>query len=191
MTIGSLTLSSPAPLWALVAVPLALGAYLLAQRRRARYAARFTNLELLATLIPRSARWLRHVPPALALLALATLLLGVARPQALIPVPKDQATIVMVMDTSGSMAAADVEPTRIGAARQAAKSFLDVLPANFKISVVAFASTTRTLVRPTTDRVAVRAALDALQPEGGTAMGDAIAAGLEIAQSSAPTPTPS
>ncbi len=191
MTLGSLTFGSPVLLWALAAVPVLLAAYLLAQRKRTRHAVRFTNLELLATIIPPSARWRRHVPPALALLALGSLLLGVARPQALIPVPKDQATIVMVMDTSGSMAAADVQPTRIGAARQAAKSFLDVLPASFRISVVAFASTTRTLVKPTTDRDAVRAALDSLLPEGGTAMGDAIAVGLEVAQSTIPTATPS
>jgi Ca-activated chloride channel homolog len=194
MSLGSLSFSAPALLWSLLAVPLLFGLYAIAQRRRARYAVRFTNLDLLATLIPRSAAWRRHVPPAFALLSLAALLLGLARPQALIPVPKDQATIVMVMDTSGSMAASDVEPTRMAAARQAGKSFLDMLPANFKISVVAFASTTRTLVRPTTDRAAVRAALDALQAEGGTAMGDAIARGVEIAEAvqaePAATPTP-
>jgi Ca-activated chloride channel homolog len=190
MSLGSLSFASPAFLWALLAVPALLAAYLLAQRRRARYAVRFTNVELLATLIPRSAAWRRHVPPALALLSLAALLAGFARPQALIPVPKDQATIVMVMDTSGSMAASDVEPTRMAAARQAGKSFVDILPANFKISVVAFASSARTLVRPTTDRAVVRAALDALQAEGGTAMGDAIARGVEIAEEVRAEPTP-
>jgi Ca-activated chloride channel family protein len=92
------------------------------------------------------------------------------------------------------MAASDVQPTRMGAARQAAKSFLDVSPKSFKISVVAFASTTRTLVKPTTDRDVVRAALDALQAEGGTAMGDAIGRGVEVAEEvralASPSPTP-
>ncbi len=179
----SLTFASPALLWGLLALPLAGIAYVLAQRRQARYAVRFTNLELLATLVPRAPAWRRHLPPALALLALGAIVLSVARPHALIPVPKEQATVVMVMDTSGSMAAADVQPSRIAAAKQAGQTFLNVLPTSFKVSVVAFASTTRTLVRPTTDRAAVRAALDALHAEGGTAMGDGLQRGLEIAQS--------
>src|SRR5688572_31095966 len=108
MTDLSLTFASPAFLWALLAVPAALLAYLFAQRRRARYAVRFTNLELLASVLPRVPAWRRHLPAAFSLLALATLVGGLAQPHALIPVPKDQATVVLVMDTSGSMAATDV-----------------------------------------------------------------------------------
>src|SRR5688500_10806497 len=180
----SLSFASPAFLWALLALPAALAAYVFAQRRRARYAVRFTNLELLATVMPRVPAWRRHLPAALSLLALATLVAGFAQPHALIPVPKDQATVVLVMDTSGSMAATDVQPTRMGAARQAAKTFLDAIPGSFKISVVAFASTTRTLLQPSTDRAAARAAIDSLQDNGGTAMGDGIMRGVEIAQAS-------
>ena len=184
----SLSFAAPAFLWALLALPAALAAYVFAQRRRARYAIRFTNLELLASVMPRIPAWRRHLPAAFSLLALATLVAGFAQPHALIPVPRDQATVVMVMDTSGSMAATDVQPSRMGAARRAGKTFLDAIPANFKISVVAFASTTRILVQPSTDRAAARAALDSLESEGGTAMGDGIMRGVEIAQAALAAP---
>ena len=91
-----MTFASPLLLWGLLLIPLALGAYVLAQRRRARYAVRFTNLDLLANLIPRTAGWRRHVPALLYLAALAALLLSLARPRMMVPVPKEQATVVMV-----------------------------------------------------------------------------------------------
>ena len=186
-----LSFQSPALLWGLLALPVVAAAYLLAQRRRTRYAVRFTNVELLAGLLPHTPPWRRHLPAALSFLSLAALLLGAGRPQAMIPIPKEQATVVMVMDTSGSMAAADVQPSRIAAARQAAKTFLDVVPSDFKISVIGFASTVQTLVRPTDDRVVVRRALDSLYADGGTAMGDAIQRAVEVAKSAQPPqPTP-
>jgi Ca-activated chloride channel homolog len=169
----------PGFLWALVLVPCALAAYLLAQRRRARYAVRFTNLDLLANVVTRSPGWRRHLPAALYLLALATLLVSLARPQSVVLVPKEQATIVMVIDVSGSMNATDVEPTRLLAAQQAANSFLENLPAKFRVGLVSFSATAQTLTRPTTDRDAVRDALSSLHADGGTAMGDAIERGLE------------
>ena len=169
----------PGFLWALVLVPLALAAYLLAQRRRARYAVRFTNLDLLANVVTRSPGWRRHLPAVLYLLALAMLLVSLARPQSVVLVPKEQATVVMVIDVSGSMNATDVEPTRLVAAQQAANSFLNNLPAKFRVGLVSFSATAQTLTRPTTDRDAVRDALSSLHAEGGTAMGDAIERGLE------------
>jgi Ca-activated chloride channel homolog len=169
----------PGFLWALVLVPLALAAYLLAQRRRARYAVRFTNLDLLANVVTRSPGWRRHLPAVLYLLALATLLVSLARPQSTVLVPKEQATVVMIIDVSGSMNATDVEPTRLVAAQQAANSFLENLPAKFRVGLVSFSATAQTLTRPTTDRDAVRDALSSLHAEGGTAMGDAIDRGLE------------
>ena len=93
----------PGLLWALLLVPVALAAYLLAQRRRSRYTVRFTNLDLLANVVSAKPGWRRHVPPAFYLLALAALLVSLARPQALTLVPKEQATIILVMDVSGSM----------------------------------------------------------------------------------------
>ena len=178
-----MTFAAPLLLWGLLLVPAAAAAYLLAQRRRARYAVRFTNLDLLAAVVPRTPGWRRHLPAAFYLLALASLLASLARPQALVPVPRQEATVVMVMDTSGSMAATDVQPTRLLAARQAGAAFLDQLPAQFRVALVAFSGTAQVLAPPTTDRAAVRASLGLLRADGGTAMGDAIVRGLEVAQS--------
>jgi Ca-activated chloride channel family protein len=173
------SLEWPGFLWALALVPVAIVAYLLVQRRRTRYAVRFTNLDLLANVVSGSPKWRRHLPPALYLLALAGLLLSLARPQAVTLVPKEQATVMLVMDTSGSMNATDVAPSRMIAAEQAAVAFLNDLPAKFRVGVVAFSGTAQTLTRPTTDRGAVQDALFSLHAEGPTAMGDAIERALE------------
>jgi Ca-activated chloride channel family protein len=178
-----MSFQAPLFLWGLLLVPAALAAYLFAQRRRARYAVRFTNLDLLANLVPAMPAWRRHVPAACYLLALAALLVSLARPRATIPVPRDAATVVMVLDISGSMDAADVQPTRLGAARAAAKRFLDQLPPRFRVALVSFSSGVNVASLPTTDRAAVRRALDRLHAEGGTAMGDAIERAVELAQS--------
>jgi Ca-activated chloride channel family protein len=178
----------PTMLWALALIPLALFGYLLAQRRRVRYAVRFTNLDLLANVVSRSPGWRRHLPALLYLLALATLLVSLARPQSVVLVPKEQATVVLVMDVSGSMNATDVEPTRLLAAQQAATSFLDTMPAKFKVGLVSFSASAQTLTRPTTDRSSVRDAIGSLRAEGGTAMGDAIERGLEAKRPPPPPP---
>ena len=169
----------PGMLWALLLVPLALAAYVAAQRQRVRYAARFTNLDLLASVVSASPGWRRHVPPALYLLSLTLLLVSLARPETTVLVPKEQATVVLVMDVSGSMNATDVSPSRLAAAKEAGLTFLDELPENFKVGVVAFANVPMFLSRPTTDREAVRDALLLLRAEGGTAMGDGIELALE------------
>jgi Ca-activated chloride channel family protein len=174
-----MSLEWPGFLWALALVPVAVLAYLFAQRRRTRYAVRFTNLDLLANVVSRSPGWRRHLPPALYLLALTGLLLSLARPQAVTLVPKEQATVMLVMDTSGSMNATDVAPSRMIAAEQAATDFLDELPSKFRVGVVAFSGTAQILTRPTTDRSAVQDALASLHAEGPTAMGDAIERALE------------
>ncbi len=179
----------PGFLWALLLVPVAVAAYLLGQRRRTRYAVRFTNLDLLANVVSRSPGWRRHLPPALYLLALTGLLLAVARPQAVTLVPKEQATVMLVMDTSGSMNATDVVPTRLIAAEQAATVFLGQVPQKFRVGVVSFAGTAQILARPTTDRVAVQDAIASLNADGPTAMGDAIERALEARHPPAPTTT--
>jgi Ca-activated chloride channel family protein len=176
-------------LWALLLVPVALAAYLFAQRRRSRYTVRFTNLDLLANVVSGTPGWRRHLPPALYLLALATLLTSLARPQALTLVPKEQATLVLVMDVSGSMNATDVQPTRLVAAQRAASSFVEDLPAKFRVGIVSFASTAQTLTRPTTDRAAVYEAIGSLHAEGATAMGDGIERALDVKRPPTPPPT--
>jgi Ca-activated chloride channel family protein len=185
-----MSLEWPGFLWALALIPVSILAYLLAQRRRTRYAVRFTNLDLLANVVSRSPGWRRHLPPALYLLALSGLLLSLARPHAVTLVPKEQATVMLVMDTSGSMNATDVVPSRMIAAEQAASSFLDALPAKFRVGVVAFSGTAQTLIRPTTDRAAVQDVLFSLHAEGPTAMGDAIERALEARLPPQPVPAP-
>ena len=170
----------PGLLWTLVLVPVALAAYLLAQRRRSRYTVRFTNLDLLANVVSAKPGWRRHVPPAFYLLALAALLVSLARPQALALVPKEQATIVLVMDVSGSMNATDVRPTRLVSSQRAATTFIEQLPEKFRVGIVSFASTAQTLTRPTTDRAAAYEAIATLHAEGATAMGDGIERALDV-----------
>jgi Ca-activated chloride channel homolog len=179
----------PGLLWALLLVPVALAAYLLAQRRRSRYTVRFTNLDLLANVVSAKPGWRRHVPPAFYLLALAALVVSLARPQALALVPKEQATIILVMDVSGSMNATDVEPTRLVSSQRAAAGFVEQLPEKFRVGIVSFASTAQTLTRPTTDRRAVYEAIQSLHAEGATAMGDGIERALDVKRPPAPGPT--
>jgi Ca-activated chloride channel family protein len=174
------TFEWPWVLPALLVVPLALAAYLLAQRRRQRYAARFTNLDLLANVVGRSPGWRRHVPPALYLLALAALVVALARPQATIALPREQASVVLTSDSSGSMQATDVAPSRLEAAQAAARTFTERVPERFRVGMVSFNHEVQTLARPTTDRAAVQAASASLRAEGGTATGDALARSLEI-----------
>jgi Ca-activated chloride channel family protein len=178
-----MTFEWPLALLALLLVPLALVGWILVQRRRAKYALRFTNLELLAAVSDRTpSRVRRHVPALLILLALAALLASFARPHAVIKVPKEQATVILTMDVSGSMAAEGVEPTRMDAARTAAKSFLDEIPDGFRVGIVGFSSTPYLAQSPTHDRDEAAAAIDDLVVYGGTAMGDAIARSVEAAR---------
>lgn len=185
-----MTFEWPLLLWALVLVPVLLAAYLYGQRRRTRYAARFTNVDLLATVVPQAPRWRRHVPAALFLLALAALLTSLARPQAVIQVPKEQATVVLVIDVSGSMNATDVHPTRLDSAREAAGSFVEMVPEQFRIGLVTFSTAAQTLSPPTTDREIVLAGLQSMRARGGTAMGDAIEQALELTALTPGQPAP-
>ena len=173
---------APELLFGLLLIPIAIGFYLWAQRRRSKYAVRFTNLALLSNLAPKRPSWRRHLPPVLYLGAIAALLIGLARPTMIVPVPREDATVILTMDVSGSMKATDVAPTRLDAARTAALSFIDQLPENVRVGIVAFASEPVTLVTPTTDRSQLKAALDSLRPRDGTAMGDAINEVLDLAE---------
>jgi Ca-activated chloride channel family protein len=175
-----MTFAWPLALASLALVPLALGAYLLLQRRRMRYAMRFTNLDLLANVVDEKPRWRRHVPPALFALALTLLLVGVARPQIVMETPDERATVVLAMDVSGSMDATDVQPTRLAAARSAAGTFLERVPDRLKVGLVSFSDGANVLVAPTDDHDTVRSALDSLQADGATAIGDAIAAASQL-----------
>jgi Ca-activated chloride channel family protein len=174
-----MTFASPLFLFALLLVPVALAVYLLVQRRRSRYAVRFTNVDLLANIVPNSPRWRRHVPPALYLVAIATLGIALARPSMTVPVPREEATVVLAMDVSGSMQATDVSPSRLDAAKAAATTFVDQLPAGFRVGLVAFSTEARIVLAPTSDRAQVHAAIANLTAGGGTALGDAVAMSVQ------------
>ena len=144
-------------------------------------AERFTSLALLPNLAPRSPGWRRHAPAVLYLVALGALLVSLARPQAVIPVRKDESTVVMVMDTSISMVATDVQPNRLTAAQSAGRRFLETLPEAVRVGLISFSNAPEVQTLPTDDRQALRAALQGLQAGGGTAMGDALSQALDIA----------
>jgi Ca-activated chloride channel family protein len=186
-----MSFASPELLLGLLLVPIALIGYLFVQRRRSRYAVRFTNVDLLANLVPRSPGWRRHLPPLLYLAAVSALAIGLARPSMVLAVPREEATIMLTMDVSRSMRATDVDPNRLTAAQQAATDFVDRLPEQFRIGLVAFSTEARLVVEPTTDRAQIREALASLRADGGTAMGDAIDLALD-ASGAVPdaTPTP-
>ena len=177
-----MTFAEPLLLIALIGVPLALIGYLLVQRRRSRYVVRFTNVDLLANLVPKTPAWRRHVPPALYLAAMAALVIALARPSAMVAVPREDATIILTIDTSGSMLATDVAPSRLASAKQAAATFVDQLPPTFQVGLVTFATSAGVAVRPTTDRAEIHAALDSLVADGGTALGDAIGRSTDLAR---------
>jgi Ca-activated chloride channel family protein len=174
----------PVALVGLVLVPLALLAYVLAQRRRRRYAVRYPAVAVLATVAGRN--WGRHVPAALALVAVAALVVAVARPQRTVAAERDEAAVMMVTDTSGSMLATDVKPDRLAAAKAAGAALAGKLPDGFRLGLVAFSSQAEQLAPPTTDRDVVRAALELLRAHGATAMGDGLKLGLAAARAPFP-----
>jgi Ca-activated chloride channel family protein len=168
----------PIALLGLLLVPLVLALYFLAQRRRRAYAVRFTNLELLGSVVTNSPGIRRHIPPLLFLLALTALTVAVARPHVNVDVAREEATVMLITDSSGSMQASDVSPNRLAAARNAAKGFVDRLPEKFRLGFVSFNNVASLLVPPTSEREPVKQALDSLQAEGGTAIGSGLEAAL-------------
>ncbi len=172
----------PLVLIALAAIPVLVAVYIDRDRRRVAAQAEFGNPDLLPNVVDREPGRLRYLPPLIMLVALAFLIVGVARPHATVSVPREEATIVLAMDVSRSMKATDVEPTRLDAARTAAKTFLDEVPEKFRVGVVSFATRASVGVAPTEDRELVVTALDTLAPGEGTAIGDAVALSLRVGQ---------
>jgi Ca-activated chloride channel family protein len=172
---------SPLALLGLLAIPLLVLVYVLVGRRHRRAADRFANPALVPNLVSSSPAWRRYVPLVLALGALALLVLGIARPHVVRSVTRDEATIVLAIDTSRSMAANDVRPSRFEAAHAAATAFLDAVPDAYRVGIVSFSTAASTVLSPTTDRDAARAALGELRLGSGTAIGNAIARSVELA----------
>jgi Ca-activated chloride channel homolog len=165
-----------APLWllALLGVAAMVGYYVLVQRRRKAYAARFTNVALLGSIMPKRPGSRRHVAFGVLALGLATLVVSLAVPSTVVRVPREKATVVMAVDVSLSMQATDIEPDRFRAMQTAAKEFVDVLPERINLGLVSFAGTATTVVPPTTDRLQVSNAIDNLDLAESTAIGEAI-----------------
>lgn len=174
-----MTFLAPGRLVLLVVVAALAAAYVVLQRRRRDYAVRFTNLELLASVAPRRPGWRRHVPAAAMAVALAALVVGLARPARDVRVPREAATVMLVVDVSASMNATDVAPTRLDAAREAALSFVEDLPDRLRVGLVAFDRSSRVIAPPTTDHALVEAGIQGLYVGPGTAAGDAIFVALE------------
>lgn len=178
-----MTFGTPLALLGLLVVPFLIVMLALGERRRRSRAAAFGTPALLAASLPAPRRIRRLLPFALALAALSTLIVGVARPRATLSVPDRAATVVLALDTSRSMSATDVKPSRLAAALTSARAFLDVAPKDFAVGIVTFSTSASVALAPTTDRDAARAALDQIRLGSGTALGDAVDRSVAAARS--------
>ncbi len=178
-----MTLLAPERLGLLAAVALLALTYIVMQLRGSRYALRFTNLELLESVAPRRAAWRRHLLAGAFLVAVAALVVALARPARTVEVARERSTIILAIDTSISMRATDVAPSRLDAARAAANDFIDLLPDTIDLGIVSFDGAARTEARPTHDPQALKRSVDGLQLGPGTAIGEAIFLGLDSLQS--------
>jgi Ca-activated chloride channel family protein len=178
---------APSRLWLLLLIPVLAGLYLLLVRCK-----RSRNAQLGQTMfdlvIPRDRTWLRHVAVVLSILSLLTLTLAFAKPKDQVSVPRERATIVVTIDISLSMMATDVKPNRLEAAKSAAMEFVASLPPKFNVALVTFAGTATTVVPPTLDHGAVTAAIENLQPDRSTAIGEGIYTSLAALAQVPPDP---
>jgi Ca-activated chloride channel family protein len=170
---------NPERLALLVMVAGLAGLYIWIQRRRRHAAVRFTNLTVLAEVAPPKPGWRRHLPAAAVALALSALVVSVAQPVRTLRVPKEAATVMLVVDTSASMDATDVAPSRLEAASAAAKRFVSDLPPQIRVGLISFSRGAQVVSSPTVDHTAVETAIDHLTLGTGTATGDAITSALD------------
>jgi Ca-activated chloride channel homolog len=168
----------PEFLWLLLALPLLVLLYVWLLRRKKKMALRYASLSIVKEAMGPGQSIRRHIPPALFLLALTAMLLAAARPQAVVTLPSNQQTIILAMDVSGSMRATDVQPSRLVAAQNAAKSFLQELPRHVKVGIVAFAGSAQVAQLPTVNREDLVTAIDRFQLQRATATGNAIVISL-------------
>jgi Ca-activated chloride channel family protein len=168
----------PQALLLLLLVPVLVGLYVLLLRRKTRSAVRYASVALMREALSGGARFRRHVPPLLFLLALVALIVAVARPRATITLPSEQRTIILAMDVSLSMRANDIQPSRMAAAKEAAKEFVREQPSDVRIGIVTFASNAVVVQKPTEDREELIAAIDRLQMQVHTALGSGVVMAL-------------
>jgi Ca-activated chloride channel family protein len=176
-----MTFEWPTALVLLLAIPLLVGVQVVGARRRRRQAARFSNPALVPNLVPSSPGLRRYLPIAIVLVALALLFVGVARPHIVRDVTRDEATVILTIDTSRSMQATDVEPNRFNAAKSAARAFLEEVPDSYAVGIVSFSTSADPVLPPTTDREAAETAINELRLGSGTALGQAIVRSAELA----------
>lgn len=181
MILSNLTFASPWRLLVLLPIAVLAVVYVIQQSRRRSYEQRYADAGLLAGVMPRRPGWRRHLPASLMILMMVALTVGFARPAADVEVPRENATVVVALDTSASMRATDVSPDRLDAAKAAAEQFVEGLPSTFAVGLVSFNSTTSIDAAPTLDHAAVVSAIEGLQLGGGTAIGDAVQASVQAA----------
>jgi Ca-activated chloride channel homolog len=179
-------------LWLLLLIPALVVAYILLQRRRQKYALRYASLSVVKEALGRGPGWRRHIPPIFFLLGLTAMILAIARPAAIILLPSQQGTVILTIDVSGSMQAQDMKPSRLEAAKVAARAFIDKQPPNVRIGIVSFSDNAAVVQSPTSDRAAVLAAINRLTPQRGTAIGRGILTSVDAAfeDPTKPVPTP-
>jgi Ca-activated chloride channel family protein len=173
---------APERLWVLIVVPLLIAGYIYLVLRKKKTGMRFTNTAILARVVPKQSQWRRHLAVALSLAALVALSLAWARPNGIEMVPRERATIIVVIDTSQSMAATDVPPTRLDAAKQAALTFVKALPQQYNVSVVSLSGNPAVVLPPTTDRVQAQQAINSLKLADSTAVGESVYTALNALQ---------
>ena len=175
-----MTFSDPVWLAALALIPAAIAASIVARRRARRYAVRFTAFSTLLTAAGAASGWRNRLPAALLLASIVVLALTLARPHVSYSAPLDEASVVLVSDESGSMAAPDVQPTRLAAAQRAANTFIDQLPAKAQVGAVAFSTSPNSVQAPAVDHGAARSVIDSQTAGGATDTGDSLAEALQL-----------
>jgi Ca-activated chloride channel family protein len=176
---------SPDRLWLLAVPPLLLAAYIFLTRRKSKQGMRYTNTGILDVVVPAQSQWLRHVTVSLALLSLIALAVAWARPLGVDQVPRERATVIVVLDNSYSMEATDVAPNRLAAAKAAAIEFVNDLPDSYNIAVVSMSGSSGSRVPPTTDHALVIRTIESLTTQPSTDVGQALEQAL-IALEQAP-----
>ena len=169
----------PTALWLLAALPVLVGMYMWALRRRKKLALQYSSLSLVREAVSSGQHFRRHVPPALFLAAIAGMLLAGARPAAIVTLPSQHETVILAMDVSGSMRAEDVKPNRLVASQVAAKSFISDTPRSTRVGIVAFAGSASLVQAPTSSRERATAAIEQFQLQHATAVGSGILVSLK------------
>jgi Ca-activated chloride channel homolog len=184
LSLTSFSLGSPENLVALLVVPLLLAVVFLVRRRRSKYTVAYTNLETLGSVVSvRDGEWRRYVPLTLFALALTLLAVALAEPSIRLKTGNRSSTVVLLVDVSGSMVASDLNPSRLAAAVLAMHGFIGALPKDDKLGLITFSDKVDVLANPTLDHGLVGAKLDVLSPQGGTALGNGVAAAVKLVAS--------